>query len=80
MSTPTRLIVIMAFDRGEDGELVPAFEPREMRDEDQAKRAALELKDRHAGVIAWSRSANLALGEFGEPQVLAVYGDVPDME
>lgn len=77
---PTKLIVLMAFDRGEDGELVPAFEPREMPDERRAKQAAFELKTRHAGVVAWSRDANPAIGEFGPPEVLAVYGDVPEME
>lgn len=76
----TKLIVLMAFDRGEDGELVPAFEPREMPDEARAKRAAIDLKGRHAGVVAWSRDANPAIGEFGPPEVLAVYGEVPDME
>lgn len=75
-----RLIVLMAFDRGDDGELVPAFEPREMRDEAQAKATARDLRDRHAGVIAWARDADLELGEFGPPDVLAVYGDVPEME
>ena len=38
------------------------------------------IKDAHAGVIAWVRSADLALGEFGHPEILVVYGDVPDME
>ena len=76
-----KLIVLAAFDRDEDtGELVPAFEPREMRDEAQAKRHALDLKDQHAGVIAWSRDADPTLGEFGPPDVLAVYGEVPEME
>lgn len=77
---PTKLIVLMAFDRDEEGNLQPAFEPREMRDEGTAKRTALQLKNDHAGVLAWVRSADLALGEFGEPEVLAQYGDVPDME
>jgi hypothetical protein len=76
----TKLIVLMAFDRGEDGELVPAFEPREMRDEAQAKQSALLLKDSHGGVLAWARDADPDLGEFGPPEVLAVYGDVPEME
>jgi hypothetical protein len=30
---PTELIVLIAFDKGEDGELLPAFEAREMQDE-----------------------------------------------
>ena len=77
---PGKLIVLVAFDRNDDGELQPAFEPREMRDERRARQAALEMKDRYAGVIAWVRDADPALGEFGAPEVLAVYGEVPDME
>jgi hypothetical protein len=79
-SIPTRLVVLAAFDKGEDGELHPAFEAREMPDEDRAKRAARMLAGQHAGIIAWSRTADLVNGLFGEPEVLAVYGEVPDME
>ncbi|HTM79428.1 MAG TPA: hypothetical protein VL133_17585 [Devosia sp.] len=77
---PTKLIVLLAFDMSEDGELLPAFEPREMRDEGTAIRTAKEMARRHAGVIAWSRSADLVLGEFGPPVVLYQEGDVPDLE
>lgn len=80
MSTQTKLIVVLAFDRGEDGELGPAFEPREMPDESRAKNLARMLKDQHAGVVAWVRSADLINGVFGEPEVLARYGEVPEME
>ena len=79
-TTATRLIVVAAFDRGENGDLFPAMEAREMPDEDRAKRTARMLKDQHVGVIAWSRTADLVNGLFGEPEVLAVYGEVPDME
>ena len=78
--TPTRLVVLLAFDRGEDGELLPAFEPREMRDEGTAIRTAKDPAHRHVGVITWSRSADLVLGEFGPPVVLFQAGDVPEME
>lgn len=80
MTAPTKLIVLMAFDRGEDGELQPAFEPREMPDERRAKQTARELQDRQAGVVAWVRDARPDVGEYGPPTVLAVYGDVPEME
>ncbi len=76
-----KLIVLAAFDRDEDnGELRPAFGAREMRDEDQAKHQARMLKDQHTGAIAWSREANPDVGEFRPPEVLAVYGEVPEME
>lgn len=76
-----KLIVLAAFDRDDEtGELRPAFEPREMRDEGQARQQAALIKGDHAGVIAWARSADPDLGEFGPPEVLAVYGEVPEME
>lgn len=76
-----KLIVLTAFDKDEDSsELRPAFEARECRDEDQAKRQAALLKDQHTGVIAWVREANPDVEEFGPPEILAVYGEVPEME
>ena len=75
-----KLIVVMAFDRDEDGELVTAFGPAEQQSEERAIRTARALADKHAGVIAWSREANPAVGEYGEPTTLFQAGDVPDME
>lgn len=75
-----KLIVVMAFDRDEDDELQPAFDPMEQQSEERAIRTARALADKHAGVIAWSREANPTLGEYGEPTTLFVSGDVPDME
>ena len=76
----TKLIVLMAFDRGDDGELLPAFEPREMPDERRAISAAKDLALRHPGVITWSRDAKPNVGEYGEPVVLYQNGDVPDLD
>jgi hypothetical protein len=82
--TPTqkmpKLIVVVAFDRGEDGELLEAFGPAEQQTEERAVRTAKGLATKHAGVIAWSREANPTLGEYGEPVVLFTAGEVPDME
>lgn len=75
-----KLIVVMAFDRAEDGELQTVFGPAEQQSEDRAVRTAKGLADKHASVIAWSREANLDLGEYGEPTALFQAGDVPDME
>ena len=77
---PSALIVLLAFDRDEEGELRDAFEPREMPSEDRAIRAARGIAPDHAGVIAWSRSARPDTGDFGEPKVLFRAGDVPDMD
>ncbi|TJV25205.1 MAG: hypothetical protein E5Y04_10300 [Mesorhizobium sp.] len=75
-----RLIVVVAFDRGEDGELFHAFGPADQQSEDRAIRTAKALAAKHAGVIAWSREADPTLGEYGPPNTLFVSGDVPDME
>jgi hypothetical protein len=76
------LVVLTAFVRDEEGELRPAFEPRELPSEDKARMDARRMAalGTYAGVIAWSRSADLVNGEFGEPVVLFQHGDVPDME
>lgn len=76
------LIVLTAFVRDEEGELRPAFEPRELPSKDKAKMDGRRLaaQGTYAGIIAWSRSADLVNGEFGEPVVLFQHGDVPDME
>ncbi|MBZ9775256.1 hypothetical protein [Mesorhizobium sp. CO1-1-8] len=75
-----RLIVVVAFDRGEDGELFPAVGPADQQSEDRAIRTARALAAKHADVIAWSREADPTLGEYGPPNTLFVSGDVPDME
>jgi hypothetical protein len=75
-----KLIVVVAFDRGDDGELFPAFGPADQQSEDRAIRTARALAGKHVGVIAWSRDADSALGDYGPPTVLFSFGDVPDME
>ncbi|QKD03522.1 hypothetical protein [Mesorhizobium loti] len=75
-----KLIVIVAFDRGEDGELFTAFGPTDQRSEDRTIRTARTLASSHAGVIAWSRYADPLLGDYGAPTTLFASGEVPDME
>ena len=75
-----KLIVVMAFDRDDEGELQTVFGPADMQSEEKAVRIAKGLADKHAGVIAWSRVADIALGEYGEPVVLFTAGAVPDMD
>jgi hypothetical protein len=75
-----KLIVVVAFDRGEDGELFPAYGPTDQQSEDRAIRTARVLVGKHIGVIAWSRDADPALGDYGPPTTLFMSGDVPDME
>lgn len=77
---PSKLVVLCAFDRDEEGALQPAFEPREMPDERRAVTLAREMSHRHVGVITWSREANPSIGEFGAPTILFQAGDVPEMD
>lgn len=82
VAKPTSLIVLMAFIRDEEGDLQPAFEPREVQSEHKAKMDARRMAalGTYAGVITWSRSADLVNGEFGEPVVIFQNGDVPEMD
>ena len=75
-----KLIVVMAFDKDDDGNLFTAFGPADQRTEERAVTLARSLADQHAGVIAWSPHANPDLGEYGAPTTLYTAGDVPDME
>jgi hypothetical protein len=79
---PTNLIVLLAFLRDEEGNLQPAFQPRELQSEDKAKMDARRMAalGTYAGVITWSRTADLVHGEFGAPVVLFQHGDVPELE
>lgn len=75
-----KLIVVIAFDRGDEGELFTAYGPTDQQTEERAIRTAKVLASNHVGVIAWSRDADPALGDYGPPTTLFVCGDVPDME
>lgn len=75
-----KLIVVMAFDRDESGELLPIGDPMEQQSEERAIRTAKTPAIKHTGVIAWSREARPDIGEYGEPTTLFMSGAVPDME
>lgn len=75
-----KLVVVAAFDPDEAGDLQAVFGPAEQQSEERAIRTARMLALKHTGVIAWSREANPALGEYGPPTVLFHHGNVPDME
>lgn len=77
---PQTLIVVWAFDKGEDGEMVPAWEPREMPDERRAIAAAKLAAATHIAAIAWKRTVRPDRGEFGEPEILFTHGPVPDLD
>lgn len=75
-----KLIVLAAFDRGEEGEFIPVFDPRQIDTEERAKREAKLLATSHKTVVAWSREADPDIGEYGPPLVLFQHGELPEME
>lgn len=75
-----KMIIVTAFDRDADGGFVPAFGPREMQTEESAIYAAQTLINDHAGVVAWSREANPAVGEEGPTIILFQYGQIPEFD
>lgn len=80
MSTKGKLIVLAAFVKNDDGELVPAFDPRQVDTEERAKRDGRLMADQYAGVVAWSREADPAIGEYGPPVIIFRSGEVPELE
>ena len=80
MTNKGKLIVLAAFNKDDEGNLVPAFDPRQVDTEDRAKREARLMADQYAGVIAWVREADPNVGEYGEPVVIFQAGSIPDMD
>ncbi|MHA6692477.1 hypothetical protein [Devosia sp. A449] len=80
MIKSTTLIVLAAFERGENGDLFPAFEAQQMPSEHAAIARAKLMSRSYAGVITWKRPPKPDEGEFGEAEVLWQHGDVPEME
>ena len=75
-----KLIVVVTFDGDEEGTPQVAFGPAEQQSEERAIRTAKALVSKHAGVLAWTREANPAIGEYGEPAVLFQHGRIGEME
>ena len=76
----TALNVLFAFNRDEEGNLLPAFEAMQMPSTHAAVTRAKLIAQSHAGVIAWTRPADPDLGIYGDAEVLFKAGEVPDME
>ena len=80
MAERGKLIVLAAFVKNDDGELVPAFDPRQVDTEERAKREARTIADKYAGVVTWSREADPMIGEYGPPVVLFQQGEIPELD
>lgn len=80
MAAKPKLIVLAAFDENDEGELLPAFEPREMQTEERATYMAKILSLKHKSVVAWCRDADPNIGQYGEAKILFQKGDLPELE
>jgi hypothetical protein len=80
MTQPARLIVIVAFSRADNGELVPACCPMLFDTPEEILRVARYLAARDAGGLAWSRDAHADIGAYGTPTILFHSGAVPEVE
>ena len=67
--------VVVPFGKDEEGNLVP-LEPMEAPNGDAARRRAQAVAGTHAGAVAFSRTGDPDLGEFGDAVVLATFGEV----
>ncbi len=72
---PVTYHVVVPFVRDDEGNLVP-LEPAEAPNAESAKRRASVAAEKNAGAVAFSRTGDLATGEFDEAQVIAIYGAV----
>ena len=68
--------VVQAFEQREGG-IVPV-EPKACPSAASARALAARLAQSHVGVIAWSRTGDPDLGDWGPPEVLVRAGVIPD--
>lgn len=73
------IYVVQPFLRDDRGRLMPD-RPMTARDEADAKHRALMLKDRRAGVVAFSRTGDIETGEYDDAVIISKFGAVPDDE
>lgn len=69
---------VQGFVAGKRGQLA-AMSAVAVQTESQALARAERLGETCKGVLAWSQTADVDAGEYGDPVVLARVGDVPDM-
>jgi len=79
MDETDKLIVLEAFAKTDEGELVPAFQPCHLDTEERAVNAARLMASHYDGVMAWSRDAEPALGNFGQTTILFQAGEIPEV-
>ncbi|WP_320196436.1 hypothetical protein RMR10_016180 [Agrobacterium rosae] len=74
-----KLIVLAAYKRDDEGNMVEAMEAKQMPTEDRAIREGKSFVSQYDGVLAWSRDADPDIGEYGPPTIIFKHGETPDM-
>lgn len=74
-----KLIVLAAYKADDEGNMVEAFEPRQMPTEERAVREGKSLASQYDGVVAWARDADPDLGDYGPSTILYKHGEIPDI-
>lgn len=69
---------VIPFAAGKRGRILGQT-PVQARDEGHAKRTAERMSARFVGVVATSCEVDMEADSWGEPVVLASYGQVPEM-
>jgi len=70
--------VVVPFGRNDEGDIV-ACEGRQAPSAAAARSRAVGLSTQHAGLIAFSREANMSTGEFEPAVVIARFGTTPNV-
>lgn len=73
-------LVVMAFDKADNGDIVPAFDAVRFNDRERALSSARNLAGQHVGILVLSWEAEPDIGEYGPPTVLFQSGEVPETE
>jgi hypothetical protein len=70
--------VVQAFRKGKRGK-VEAEEPKIARDANNCRAMAERLSATRHAVVAFSRTGDSDTGDFDDPVILAVHGEVPEL-
>jgi hypothetical protein len=65
---------VLADDGVAPGEAIECFNPNSA----VMKAEALSRKEGHIGAVAFSRTGDPSIGEFGDAKLIRKFGDVPD--
>ena len=73
----TTIFIVQAFGRASI-DVVDIEQPRQAPTREAALALGELLSETRKGVVIFSREMDYVLGEYGDPEVLATHGDVPD--